>query len=241
MLQASPAGILTILGLNLLPSEVTSRRVSQEEQRDYIGTAMHICLLTNASRVQMAGDAAGHAQLCFCRAVVSKETAQQGRSGNDDVKIGALETLGNLAFQPKNRAAFMADTDLLAWISRLAQDQVRSEGGALADPRRCVVRDANDKYVCLCWLSRHSLSQICARCVPLQQTQLALGATAGGRLLAAVRSMRCRHVTQTRLAPSFSCAAGAEALQCAPSAGGRLEEEGERGGHQGAGNTRAER
>ena len=65
------------------------------------------------------------------------------RSGNDDVKIGALETLGNLAFQPKNRAAFMADTDLLAWISRLAQDQVRSEGGALADPRRCVVRDAN--------------------------------------------------------------------------------------------------
>ena len=63
MLQASPAGILTILGLNLLPSEVTSRRVSQEEQRDFIGTAMHICLLTNASRVQMAGDAAGHAQL----------------------------------------------------------------------------------------------------------------------------------------------------------------------------------
>ena len=55
--------------------------------------------------------------------------AELVRSGNDDVKIGALETLGNLAFHPQNRAAFLADADLLEWISRLARDQVRSEGG----------------------------------------------------------------------------------------------------------------
>ena len=62
--------------------------------------------------------------------------AELVRSGNDDVKIGALETLGNLAFQPQNRAAFLADADLLEWISRLARDQVRSDGGALTNLRR---------------------------------------------------------------------------------------------------------
>ncbi len=46
------------------------------------------------------------------------------RSGTDDVKIGALETIGNLSFQVENRATFLADADLLGWIYRLARDQV---------------------------------------------------------------------------------------------------------------------
>ena len=69
-------------------------------------------------------------------------------------------------------------------------------------------------HVCLCWLSRHSQSQIRAGRVQLQQTQLHLyaGCWSHGwmqtQLLAAVRSMRCRFLTHARLAPSFSCAAG---------------------------------
>ena len=76
--------------------------------------------------------------------------AELVRSGNDDVKIGALETLGNLAFQPQNRAAFLADADLLEWISRLARDQVRSEGGALTDLRLFTTYAAPDVHACLC-------------------------------------------------------------------------------------------
>ena len=46
------------------------------------------------------------------------------RSGTDDVRISALETVGNLSFQVENRAIFLADADLLEWIYRLARDQV---------------------------------------------------------------------------------------------------------------------
>ena len=137
--------------------------------------------------------------------------AELVRSGNDDVKIGALETLGNLAFQPQNRAAFLADADLLEWISRLARDQVRSNGGALADLRQLVVRDALDMHVCICWLSRHFQSQT-SKCVQQQYpswlSMWAIGATAERKLLAAVRSVRCQKVTQMCLTPCLSCAAG---------------------------------
>ena len=70
--------------------------------------------------------------------------AELVRSGNDEVKVGALETLGNLAFQPQNRAAFLADANLLEWLSRLARDQVRSVSGALADLRD--FRDLRDGH-----------------------------------------------------------------------------------------------
>ena len=171
--------------------------------------------------------------------------AELVRSGNDDVKIGALETLGNLAFQPQNRAAFLADADLLEWISRLARDQVRSEGGALIDLRRCVVHDALDMHVCLCWLIIPS--SYADLCKGVQLHTIPAGSPC--RLLEPLLDADCLQLsgvcaadmlTQTRLAPSFSCAADAEALHFAPSAGGRLEEEGECGGHQGFGNTRAE-
>ena len=46
------------------------------------------------------------------------------RSGTDDVRISALETVGNLAFQVENRAVFLADAELLEWVNRLARDQV---------------------------------------------------------------------------------------------------------------------
>ena len=52
--------------------------------------------------------------------------AELVRSGTDDVRICALETVGNLSFQVENRAIFMADPEMLEWISRLARDQVRS-------------------------------------------------------------------------------------------------------------------
>ena len=50
--------------------------------------------------------------------------AELVRSGTDDVRISALETVGNLAFQVENRAVFLADAELLEWVNRLARDQV---------------------------------------------------------------------------------------------------------------------
>ena len=63
MLQASPAGIVTIIGLKLMPSGVTSRQGSHEEQLDLSGLLCISASLIGASHVQMAGEAAGHAQL----------------------------------------------------------------------------------------------------------------------------------------------------------------------------------
>ena len=94
------------------------------------------------------------------------------RSGNDEVKVGALETLGNLAFQPQNRAAFLADADLLEWISRLARDQVRCDGGVLEILRPFAVTDALAMHACRCWLGRPFCLQPCG-CVQQQQAQLA--------------------------------------------------------------------
>ena len=45
------------------------------------------------------------------------------RSGADDVKRGALETIGNLAFARRNRATLLGTAGLLTWLSRLAQGQ----------------------------------------------------------------------------------------------------------------------
>ena len=50
--------------------------------------------------------------------------AELVRSGTDDVRISALETVGNLSFQVENRVIFLADAELLEWIYRLARDQV---------------------------------------------------------------------------------------------------------------------
>lgn len=47
------------------------------------------------------------------------------RSGADDVKTAALETLGNLAFCRDNRAAVLGAPGLRDWLARLAQDRVR--------------------------------------------------------------------------------------------------------------------
>ena len=44
----------------------------------------------------------------------------------------------------------LADADLLEWISRLARDQVRSEGGALTDLRLFTTYAAPDVHACLC-------------------------------------------------------------------------------------------
>ena len=46
------------------------------------------------------------------------------RSGADDVRCGALETLGNLAFCAANRPALLAAPGLRDWMGRLAQDKV---------------------------------------------------------------------------------------------------------------------
>lgn len=46
------------------------------------------------------------------------------RSGADDVKTSALETLGNLAFCRGNRAAILGAEGLKDWLARLAQDKV---------------------------------------------------------------------------------------------------------------------
>ncbi len=62
----------------------------------------------------------GYRQCCRMQAL-----AELVRSGTDDVRICALETVGNLSFQVENRDIFLADAELLEWISRLAQDQVR--------------------------------------------------------------------------------------------------------------------
>ncbi|BDA47659.1 probable calcium-independent phospholipase A2-gamma at C-terminar half [Coccomyxa sp. Obi] len=46
------------------------------------------------------------------------------RSGADDVKTAALETLGNLAFCRDNRSVVLAAPGLRDWLARLAQDKV---------------------------------------------------------------------------------------------------------------------
>lgn len=46
------------------------------------------------------------------------------RSGADDVKTAALETLGNLAFCRDNRPVVLAAAGLRDWLARLAQDKV---------------------------------------------------------------------------------------------------------------------
>ena len=46
------------------------------------------------------------------------------RSGADDVRCGALETLGNLAFCRANRPTLLAAEGLRDWLARLAQDKV---------------------------------------------------------------------------------------------------------------------
>ena len=48
------------------------------------------------------------------------------RSGEDNVKLGALEVLGNLAFCRDNCAPLLATEGLLEWLCRLAHDQVPS-------------------------------------------------------------------------------------------------------------------
>lgn len=45
------------------------------------------------------------------------------RSGADDVKAAALETLGNLAFAQPNRAVLAACEGLRDWLARLAEVQ----------------------------------------------------------------------------------------------------------------------
>ena len=50
--------------------------------------------------------------------------AELVRSGTDDVRISALQTVGNLSFQVANRAIFLADAELMEWVYRLARDQV---------------------------------------------------------------------------------------------------------------------
>ena len=47
------------------------------------------------------------------------------RSGADDVKAAALETLGNLAFARPNRVVLLACEGLREWLARLAEAQVR--------------------------------------------------------------------------------------------------------------------
>lgn len=46
------------------------------------------------------------------------------RSGADDVKTAALETIGNLAFARENKVTFLHTPGLLAWLNRLARGQV---------------------------------------------------------------------------------------------------------------------
>ncbi|KAK9839624.1 hypothetical protein WJX81_001442 [Elliptochloris bilobata] len=46
------------------------------------------------------------------------------RSGADDVKAAALETMGNLAFARPNRAVFLACEGLRDWLARLAEAQL---------------------------------------------------------------------------------------------------------------------
>ena len=55
------------------------------------------------------------------------------RSGADDVRCGALETLGNLAFCRANRPTLLAAEGLRDWLARLAQDKVapHAEGNTL--------------------------------------------------------------------------------------------------------------
>lgn len=46
------------------------------------------------------------------------------RSGADDVKMAALETIGNLAFARENKVTFLHTPGLLSWLNRLARGQV---------------------------------------------------------------------------------------------------------------------
>lgn len=46
------------------------------------------------------------------------------RSGADDVKTAALETIGNLAFARENKVVFLQTPGLLSWLNRLARGQV---------------------------------------------------------------------------------------------------------------------
>ena len=48
------------------------------------------------------------------------------RSGADDVKAAALETMGNLAFARPNRVVLLACEGLREWLARLAEAQVRA-------------------------------------------------------------------------------------------------------------------
>lgn len=48
------------------------------------------------------------------------------RSGADDVKTAALETLGNLAFVRENKVTFLHSPGLLSWLNSLARGQVGS-------------------------------------------------------------------------------------------------------------------
>lgn len=45
------------------------------------------------------------------------------RSGADDVKAAALETMGNLAFARPNRVVLLACEGLREWLARLAEAQ----------------------------------------------------------------------------------------------------------------------
>ena len=79
-----------------------------------------------SSHAQLAASRHHHydAFLESCRSLSLQALAELVRSGTDDVRISALETVGNLSFQVENRVIFLADADLLEWIYRLARDQV---------------------------------------------------------------------------------------------------------------------
>lgn len=72
----------------------------------------------------------------MARCVLAQALQELVRSGADDVKTAALETVGNLAFCRANRPAILAAPALRDWLARLAQDKV-SASTAPARPVTC--------------------------------------------------------------------------------------------------------
>ena len=88
------------------------------------------CLVVHLANLQAALCSRHHSDTSVMTFMENSESltlqalAELIRSGTDDVRISALETVGNLSFQVENRVIFLADADLLEWIYRLARDQV---------------------------------------------------------------------------------------------------------------------
>ena len=65
--------------------------------------------------------------LCYSETRLAPQALNAAvRSGADDVKAAALETMGNLAFARPNRVVLLACEGLREWLARLAEAQVRS-------------------------------------------------------------------------------------------------------------------